>query len=310
MKLTILIPVYNGANTISELTEGLIKNLKQYDLEIVLVNDGSADNSHEVCLSIFEKYKDTVKYIKLAKNYGEHNAVMAGLNSVEGHYVVVIDDDFQNPPEEIQKLVDKTMSGNFDVVYSFYDKKQHSWFRNMGSRFNDILANILLDKPRDLYLSSFKCMNSFVVKEVIKYKGPFPYVDGLILRCTRNIGKVLVEHKKREEGRSGYTLRKLVRLWLNMFVNFSIYPLRLSILLGFTFLFIGVTASIWILIDKILDPSIPMGVTSILMGILIFGGIQLLILGVIGEYLGKLYLTDNQTPQYTIRNIYEKGTKG
>jgi len=307
MKITVVIPVYNGANTISGLTDELIGHFGKDAFEIILVNDGSPDNSHDVCVAIQKKYERIVKYILLAKNYGEHNAVMAGLNSSTGDYVAVIDDDFQNPPSEIRKLLDKAVSDSLDVVYGYYDKKQHSLFRNLGSKFNDAMANVLLNKPRDLYLSSFKCMSRFVVKEITKYKGPFPYIDGLLLRSTRNIGKVLVKHHERKEGKSGYTLRKLVRLWLNMFVNFSIYPLRLSALLGFVFLGIGIFSSIWLVIEKIINPNIPMGITSILIGILVFGGIQLLILGVIGEYLGKLYLTDNQTPQYTIREILGGG---
>lgn len=310
MKITVVIPVYNGAKTISGLIDELVGHFGKDELEIVLVNDGSLDSSHQICVGIHKKYIKIVKYVSLAKNYGEHNAVMAGLNSATGDYVAIIDDDFQNPPSEIRKLLDKAISDNLDVVYGYYGKKQHSWFRNAGSKFNDILANILLDKPKGLYLSSFKCMNRFIVKEITKYKGPFPYIDGLILRSTRNIGKVLAKHDERKKGKSGYTLRKLVRLWLNMFVNFSIYPLRLSALLGFAFLGIGIFSSIWLVIEKVLNPNIPMGITSILIGILVFGGIQLLILGVIGEYLGKLYLTDNQTPQYTIREVLSNDLRG
>lgn len=304
MKISVIIPVYNGAKTIAKLSDELVNSLKGHTLEIILVDDGSSDNSHQVCVSIFNKYKGTVKYICLARNFGEHSAVMAGLNNATGDYAVIIDDDFQNPPGEIRKLVDKAVSGRHDVVYSYYERKQHSWLRNLGSSFNNLVANILLDKPKDLYLSSFKCMNRFIIQEVIKYKGPFPYIDGLILRSTQNIGKILVEHATREEGKSGYTLKKLIRLWLNMFVNFSVLPLRISVFLGFLFLCIGVVTSIFIIIEKIMNPDIPMGVTSILVAILVFGGLQLLILGLIGEYLGKLFLANNQTPQYVIHEKY------
>ena len=304
MKISVIIPVYNGAKTIAGLTDELINILTHYKLEIILVNDGSKDNSHEVCISIFNKYKTVIKYICLARNFGEHNAVMAGLNSATGDYAVVIDDDYQNPPQEIQKLIDKAVSGKFDVVYSFYERKRHSWFRNLGSGFNNFVANFLLDKPRDLYLSSFKCMNRFIIQEIIKYKGPFPYIDGLILRSTQNIGKVFVKHISRKEGKSGYTLKKLTRLWLNMFINFSTFPLRVSVFLGFLFLIVGMLSSIYIIFEKIINPHIPVGIASILVAILVFGGIQLLILGLVGEYLGKLFLTNNQTPQYVIRQIH------
>lgn len=308
MKVSIVIPVYNGARTIAGLVDEFVKHLTSYEIEIVLVNDGSRDNSHDVCLSIFKKYKETVTYINLAKNFGEHNAVLAGLNSATGDYMVIVDDDFQNPPEEISKLVDAGVKGDYDVVYSYYRKKQHSLFRNMGSAFNDMVADMLLNKPKDLYLSSFKCLNAFIVRQITAYKGPFPYIDGLILRSTRNIGKVLVRHEERKEGRSGYTIRKLVHLWLNMFVNFSVYPLRMSTLLGLAFSVIGGLGSIYVIIDKVINPDVPVGVTSIMVAILVFAGLQLMMLGLIGEYIGKQFLTTNQTPQYVVRQVY--GNKG
>ncbi len=304
MKLSIVIPIYQGARTIGNLTDELVAKLKSHTLEIILINDGSTDSSHDICLSLFKKYGPTIKYICLSRNFGEHNAVLAGLNHATGEYVVIIDDDFQNPPEEIEKLVEKAISDRLDVVYSYYAKKEHSLFRNMGSGFNNLVASYLLNKPRDMYLSSFKCMNRFVVGEVIRYKGPFPYIDGLIWRSTRNIGKVLVRHEKREEGRSGYTLQKLIRLWMNMFVNFSIYPLRMSTFLGVILSAIGAVLSVLLIIDKILHPDIPMGITSILVAILIFSGVQLVMLGLIGEYLGKLFMVNNQTPQYVVRHIF------
>jgi undecaprenyl-phosphate 4-deoxy-4-formamido-L-arabinose transferase len=310
MKISVIIPIYEGAKNIARLVDDLVNNLGGNGLEIVLVNDGSRDNSHQVCISIFEKYKNIVKYISLARNFGEHNAVLAGLNNVTGDYAVIIDDDFQNLPEEIPKLMNEAVTGKYDVVYGYYEKKYHHWFRNLGSQFNNFIANCLLNKPRDLYLSSFKCLNRFIIQEVIKYKGPFPYIDGLILRSTQNIGKTLVQHAKRKTGKSGYTLRKLIGLWLNMFTNFSIYPLRVSAFLGFFFLILGVISSICIIVEKFINPDIPVGAASILVAILIFGGIQLSILGLIGEYLGKLFLTNNQAPQYVIRHIFSNDVKG
>ncbi|MFC1577270.1 glycosyltransferase, partial [Candidatus Omnitrophota bacterium] len=171
-------------------------------------------------------------------------------------------------------------------------------------------ATWLLTKPRALYLSSFKCLNRFTIDEITKYKGPFPYIDGLILRCTRNIGTVEVRHDKRKEGRSGYTLKKLIRLWINMFVNFSVHPLRVSTILGF-FLFIsGILLSVFLIIDKMMHPEIPMGVTSILVGILVFAGVQMVMLGLIGEYLGKQFIMTNQTPQYVVRESFSTKKEG
>ena len=304
MKISIVIPVYQGGKTITRLTDELVSNLRSYELEIILINDGSTDNSHELCLALFKKYETIVKYLWLSRNFGEHNAVLAGLSHITGDYAVIIDDDFQNPPEEIQKLVEKAVRDRLDAVYSYYSKKHHSLLRNLGSYFNNLMASYLLDKPKNLYLSSFKCMTSFTVKEVIKYKGPFPYIDGLIWRSTKNIGRILVKHEKRKEGKSGYTFKKLIKVWLNMLVNFSVLPLRISTILGVSFSMVGVVSSIILIIDKLIHPDIPFGVTSILVAILIFSGVQLLMLGLIGEYLGKLFLTNNLTPPYIIRHIF------
>ena len=299
----IVIPVYNGALTIGNLIDKLIALLPYKNKKIVLVNDGSTDNSHEVCLKKVEQYPHIVTYLSLSKNFGEHNAVMAGLNYADTDYVVVMDDDFQNPPDEVEKLINTTIDGGYDVIYSYYEEKKHTFFRNIGSKFNDIVATFLLDKPPNLYLSSFKCMNRFMVNEVIKYKGPFPYIDGLILRVTRNIGKVMVRHEERQINRSNYTLRKLIHLWLNMFINFSITPLRISTVLGLFMAFFGVVMSIYILIDRIFHSNTPLGWASLMVAVITFSGVQLFIIGLIGEYLGRLFLTENMTPQYVIRNM-------
>lgn len=309
VSLSVVIPVYRGAQTIGRLVDELAATLKKYRLEIVLINDASPDNSHQICLNLAKKYSQRIKYLQLARNFGEHNAVMAGLNHATGDYAVIIDDDFQNPPSEIEKLVNRAIAAQLDVVYSYYTKKKHSWFRNFGSRFNNLIASVLLNKPRNFYLSSFKCLNRFTINQVIKYSGPYPYIDGLIWRSTRKIGKVLVKHVRRTEGKSGYTLRKLTHLWLNMFVNFSIYPLRVSTFLGVLFSFLGAALAVFFTIDKILHPEIPIGITTILIAILIFAGVQLLMLGLIGEYVGKLFLTTNLSPQYVIRHFYQKGKK-
>ena len=307
--ITIVIPVYNGARTIDKLVQKLLAISGSENLQIVLVNDGSNDNSHEVCYDLFLKYPDVVTFINLAKNFGEHNAVMAGLCYANGDYIVIMDDDFQNPPEEVLRLVNEASSKQLDVVYTYYKKKEHHWLRNMGSGFNNWVANFMLNKPNDLYLSSFKCISRFMAQEIIKYKGPFPYIDGLALRCSRNIGTIEVSHAKRREGRSNYNFRKLVRLWLNMFVNFSVMPLRISTFLGFIFSFLGIGMSVYFIIDKFLHPETPVGWPSLIIAIMIFSGTQLLILGLLGEYLGRLFMTNNQTPQFVVRDIYKTEIK-
>ncbi len=308
--LSVLIPVYNSEKTIDRLVEGLVNNLGSlFSLEIILVNDNSADRSEDVCISLFERYRENVKFYSLSKNVGEHNAVMAGLNRVTGDYVVIMDDDFQNPISEVVKLLIAAMDGKYDVVYSCYEKKQHSFFRNFGSWFNDKVANYMLKKPEDLYLSSFKVINRFLVNEIIKYEAPFPYIDGIILQITDKIGQVTVEHSAREEGRSGYTLKKLISLWLNMFTNFSILPLRASIVLGLIFAFIGLAIGAGSIIEKILNPGLPAGFPSLLVSISVLGGIQLIMLGMVGEYIGRIFLSLNKKPQYTIRKTYDNSSQ-
>jgi glycosyltransferase involved in cell wall biosynthesis len=304
--LSILIPVYNSENTINRLVEELISELGVlFRLEIVLVNDNSRDNSEKVCISLFEKNRKIVKFYSLSKNVGEHSAVMAGLNKVTGDYTVVMDDDFQNPVSEVLKIVKTAIDGNYDVVYSYFERKKHDFFRNAGSWLNDKIANLMLGKPKDLYLSSFKVINKFLVNEIIKYQAPFPYIDGIIMQITNKIGKVKVDHHERKEGRSGYTLKKLISLWMNMFTNFSILPLRISIILGILFASIGLLLGVFTIIEKFTNPHVPVGFASLFVSISIFGGIQLIMLGMVGEYIGRVFLSLNKKPQYTIRNTYE-----
>lgn len=298
MKISVVIPVYNGEKTLSRLIDELQSNLSVYTLEIVLVNDSSTDNSDEVCRKLAVN-SPHIKYICLRKNFGEHNAVICGLNYCTGDYIAIIDDDFQNPPSEIVKLIDEAKKG-FDVVYSRYDEKKHNVFRNLGSKINDRCANLLLNKPKNLYLSSFKVIKGDLLPEIIKYKGPFPYIDGLILRCTNNIGVVTVQHNSREEGKSNYTIKKLVSLYLNMFLNFSVKPLRIFTLMGIVLFFIGILYAGVILYEKLFHSTAPTGYSSLMVALLLFSGFQIIFLGLIGEYLGKQYLDQNGSPQYII----------
>jgi glycosyltransferase involved in cell wall biosynthesis len=304
-KVSIVIPVYNGEQSIGRLTDELVSVLKElYNLEIVLVNDNSPDNSETVCEGLFKKYPDIVCFFSLAKNVGEHNAVMAGLNQATGDYMVIMDDDFQNPITEVAKLVNYAAQNDCDVTYTYYRKKKHSFFRNLGSRFNDKVANVMLKKPKNLYLSSFKALNRFIVDEIKKYDLPYPYIDGLILRTTDKIAKVEVEHRERAIGRSGYTFTKLVRLWLNMFTSFSILPLRVSAIMGMIFSLLGLALGVFTVIEKLANPDLPIGYAATIVVISIFAGIQLLSLGMIGEYVGRIFMSFNKKPQYTIRKRF------
>ena len=304
--LSIVIPVFNSEKTIGPLVDELVRKLgPQFSLEIVLVNDGSRDRSEEVCVSLHGRYLGILKFYSLARNVGEHSAVMAGLNHATRDYVVVMDDDFQNPVSEVCKLADAAGTDAFDVIYAYYPEKRHSFLRNAGSWFNDKVANIMLKKPKDLYLSSFKIMNRFLVDEIVGYKAPFPYIDGLILQITDRIGRIEVEHHERRESRSGYTAHKLISLWLNMFTNFSILPLRASVILGFLFAIVGLILGVSTIIEKLSNPHLPLGFASVFFAISVFAGVQLISLGIIGEYVGRIFLTLNKKPQYTVRKAFE-----
>lgn len=306
--LSVLIAVYNSEATIGRLVDHLAELLGPHfeRLEIVLVNDGSPDQSHARILEAIDRHPGLVRYVRLARNFGEHNAVMCGLRHATGDAVVIMDDDFQNPPSEVLKLVERLRAG-YDVVYSYYGEKRHHWFRNLGSAFNDRVASILLRKPPHLYLSSFKAMNRFLVDTVTEYRGPYPYLDGLVLRSTGSIGTQLCEHRDREEGQSNYNMRRLIRLWLNMFTSFSVTPLRISALIGFGMAGFGVfLAGFYFISWKfkglfIAHDAFPPGWASTIITITIFGGIQLCVLGLIGEYLGRVYMTQNLQPQYVVR---------
>jgi undecaprenyl-phosphate 4-deoxy-4-formamido-L-arabinose transferase len=300
--LSIVIPVYNGAASVGE----LVGALEELDIagghEIVLINDGSPDNSRAVCRALVERARIPITLVDLSRNYGEHNAVMAGLRHASGAHVVTMDDDLQNPPEEVKRLLAFAQESGHEVVYTYYGDKRHAHWRNLGSRFTNWVAGFVLDKPKGFYLSSFRCMSAFVVREITRYEGPFPYVDGLILQVTQDIDRLLVQHLPRAAGRSNYTLRRLLRLWLSMFVNFSVMPLRLSMLGGLVLSVVGAVLSIMAAVEALFfDP--PVGWASLISAILLLSGVQLLILGIVGEYLGRLYLTANRKPQSVVRSV-------
>lgn len=308
-ELSFVIPVYNGHETIGSLVERIATLFQGQRIEIVLVNDGSEDQSESVCAALVEQFPGIVTLVQLSRNFGEHNAVLSGLCNSSGQYVAVLDDDGQNPPEEISRLLAELKRTDSDVVYGHYITKQHSPLRNLGSRFNNWIATVMLGKPDDLYLSSFKVMNRFLVDEITKYTGPFPYIDGLIYRSTRRINQIPVEHHSNPHGSSRYNLHSLVRLGLNVLLNFSIKPLRLAIYAGFLTSGLSALAMLLILIDKIwITPNVTVGIPTVLGAIVFLSGIQLLVLGLVGEYLGRLYLDQTGTPQYIVRYVKRGGS--
>jgi len=308
--VSLVIPVFNGSETIAKLVTECIQTFEEFfDLEIVLINDCSKDNSLEVCLALRDSHPNTITFLSLSKNFGEHNAVMAGLNHTTGEFVVTLDDDGQNPPQEALNLINYAIKENLDVVYSSYSKKKHHVIRNICSWINGKVANLMLKKPTGLYLSSFRSMSRFIVLEIIKYDLPYPYVDGLILRSTSNIGTLETRHKTRISGKSGYTIRKLARLWLNMFTNFSVLPLRIASILGFSFAFLGILIGAFTLYERLLKPDLPVGWATIAVLCSILGGVQLMALGMMGEYLGRLFLGVNRQPQFIVRELHNEKKK-
>ena len=294
MLLSVVIPVYHGAITITRLVETVQEQLRAYNFEIILINDGSKDDSEKVCLGLAEQFKN-ITFLSLRKNFGEFNAVMCGLNYAKGDYSVIIDDDFQNPPSEIIKLLETAQNRDFDVVYGQYDEKKHTNFRNLGSWMVNQITTSLFSKPADLYLSSFKIIKKEVVEEICKYEGPYPYIDGLIFNVTDNIGKVTVLHNDRNHGESNYNFKRLASLFLNIIFGYSLLPVRLALFLG---LFATFIALILVVLQtlNIIDHPIILVVTFI-------GGVQLTSIGIVGEYIGKTFLTQSKTPQYVLKTI-------
>lgn len=307
-KVSYIIPCYRSANTIHRVIEEIEETMgDKEDYEIILVNDCSPDNTYDVIKEIC-KNNTRIIGVNFAKNFGQHAALMAGFRQVTGDVVVCLDDDGQTPANEAYKLLDKIAEG-YDVVYAKYLDKQHSLGRNIGSKLNQKMAESLLNKPKDLYISSYFAARKFVVDKMIEYENPYPYVIGLVLRATNNIANVEVKHRMREEGVSGYTLTKLIALWINGFTSFSVKPLRIASYSGMFFAMAGFVYMIYTIIHKIVNPSTPMGWSSIMAALLFLGGVILLVLGMIGEYVGRIYICINNSPQYVIKEIIKYGSK-
>ncbi len=305
--LTFVIPMYNSAGTIRGLVAEVSSLTVEGGLEIVLVNDGSTDATGDTCRSLLDSAVVPTVYIEHARNFGEHNAVLTGWRHAHGEYIVNIDDDGQNPPAEALRLFTFTRDSDLDVAFGHYAVKRHSWWRNLGSRLANHVTDSILDKPKGFYLSSFRCVKASVARHVILNTNPHPYIDGLILEVTQRIGALAVQHSDRASGRSGYTLRRLIRLWLSTVVNFSVMPLRIATVLGLLmsiggFLGIGLVAY-WRVTNR--GPGFGWG--SLMSALLLFSGVQLAMLGLIGEYLGRMFITVNQRPQSVVREIAAGG---
>lgn len=309
MKISFVIPCYRSEHTIGDVVAQIQDAMEgKYEYEIVLVNDCSPDKTFDVIEELCKTF-DNIIGINLAKNFGQHSALMAGFHYVSGDIIVCLDDDGQTPPSEAHKLLDKLNDEETDVVYAKYENKKHSTFRNLGSQINSKMAEYLIGKPKDLYVSSYFAAKRFVIDEITCYENPYPYVIGLILRTTKNIVNVTVEHREREEGSSGYTLKKLVALWFNGFTAFSVKPLRIATVVGMLFAAAGFLYLIYTIVNKIINPNVPMGWSSMMSVLLVVGGCILFMLGLIGEYIGRIYISLNNSPQYVIKKVVSRKEK-
>lgn len=303
--LSLIIPVYNSEATLPKLVEQISSMSIPDGHELILVNDGSRDASWSICQELLEITDIPLTVINLSRNFGEHNAVMAGLHHANGRHVVIMDDDFQNPLSEIMRLLTHAQQTGSDAVYTYYAHKHHSMWRNAGSWLANRAADLLLDKPHGLYLSSFKCLSAFTAAQIIQYKGPFPYIDGLIFQVSQSVESIQVEHAERDTGTSNYSVRKLLRLGLILAVNFSVMPLRMATMLGFLLAALGFLFAVQVIIEATFFHT-PLGWGSLMAALLVFSGIQLIMLGVMGEYLGKMHLTLNEKPQFIVRSLQKK----
>ena len=301
--LSFVIPLYNSAETIRSLVQDIESLPIEGGHEIILVNDGSRDATSAVCRELIQAAGVPIVYIEHARNFGEHNAVLTGWRQARGAHIVNLDDDGQHPPTEAVRLWRHAQETGVDVVFGHYAEKQHSAWRNFGSWFTNRMTDWALEKPSGFYLSSFRCVTAFVAQEVVKNSGPAPYIDGLILQVTQRIGSLPVRHEQRKAGASGYTLRRLIRLWFSAWINFSVLPLRVATVLGLVMGVIGVIGFAWVIWLRVTHQGPAFGWGSLMAALMVFGGAQLVLLGVIGEYIGRMFLAVNQRPQAVVRQI-------
>ena len=311
-KLSFVIPCYRSEKTIGTVVDEIRKTVgtrkDQYDYEIILVSDHSPDNVFSVIEELAGSDKN-ITGIELAKNFGQHSAILAGFHHVTGDIIICLDDDGQTPPSQMFTLID-ALGDDCDVVFARYDNKKHSGFRNFGSFINDLMARYMIDKPKELKIMSYFACKRYVVDEVMKYNNPYPYMSGLLLRTTKNIKNVSIEHRERLEGKSGYKFGKLLALWVNGFTSFSIKPLRAATFIGILSAMAGFVYGVYIIIHKLIYPATPLGYSSLMAVFLFIGGMIMIMLGVIGEYVGRIYISLNEAPQYVIRRKVSQTRNG
>lgn len=302
-KISFVIPCYHSAKTVGAVVRDIVDTVTtrpQYTYEILLVNDNPPDDTWDVIRELC-RANPQIHGVCFSKNFGQHSALMAGYRRVTGDIIVSLDDDGQNPPSEVFKLID-ALDENTDLAYANYMQKKHSLFRNFGSKVNDMMVQWLLNKPKELYLASYYAAKRFVIDEMVRCDNPFPYIDGLALRSTCGYKNVPIEHRERTVGKSGYSFGKLLSLWVNGFTSFSVKPLRIATLFGFAVSVVGFILALIIIIQKIvLKDSVSAGWPSLMTVVLILNGAVMMMLGLVGEYVGRIYVTMNKSPQYVVK---------
>lgn len=303
-KISIVIPCYYSEKSLAIIVNDAISTIKnegRYDYEVILINDGSKDGTWSV-IERLASSDDKVIGINLSKNFGQHSALIAGYRAVTGDIILGLDDDGEHDPKDMFKLIDKLEEG-YDYVAADYSdvRKKTSIFRNFGTWLNELMAKTLIDLPKDVTFSSYYVEKRFVTDEIAKCTNPFPYILGLLLQVTHNIGNVKLAKRQRLYGKSGYNYKKLFSLWLNGFTAFSVKPLRLSTVFGFFVSFVGFILGIYIIVNKIVNPNVQLGWSSLMCMMFFMGGLIMLMLGMIGEYLGRVYININNKPQYVIK---------
>lgn len=311
-KVSFVIPCYRSEETLPGVVREIretMENMAGYTFEIVLVNDCSPDDTFGTIRKLCQSH-DNITGLDLAKNFGQHSALMAGFHQATGDIVVCLDDDGQTPAGEVGKLLAGIREGA-DVVYAKYVHKHHSGFRNWGSRVNELMTRVMLGKPKELYVSSYFAARRFVVEEMKRYANAYPYVIGLVLRTTKNITNVEVNHRDRQAGQSGYTLGRLLGLWFNGFTAFSVKPLRIATLTGAFCALVGFLYGIYTIIKKIFinPPGLVTGFSALMAVLVFMGGMLMLMLGLVGEYIGRMYISMNNSPQFVIRESVGAGAE-
>jgi len=303
MQLSIVVPAYRSARCLPELARRVQHEVGAHfdSYELILVNDGSPDESWEVIVQLTREY-DFVIGIDLRRNVGQDNAIMAGLNVASGEVIVIMDDDLQHDPSDISTLHHRLQDG-FDVVYAHFERKRQALWKNVGSWFNDRFAMMVLGKPKDIYMSPYKALRREVVDEIIKYGGPYPYVDGLIFTVTSNITDVPATHHSRFAGEGNYNLVRSIGVWLKLATGFSVIPLRMVTFLGGVISLLSFLLAFYFVLETLVLKREPSGWPSMIVAVLFIGGVQLIGIGAVGEYIGRIFMTQNHRPQFTIKAI-------